>query len=55
MQDQLDRIEANQLRIIEQNDQLLAALLDDEEEEGEPAQSLDGDRIPGERDTSRPL
>ena len=55
MQDQLDRIEANQLILIEQNKQLLAALFEAEEEEGEPSMTLDGGRIAGERDTSRPL
>ncbi len=46
--EQLDRIEAKL-------DALLDALADEQDDEDEIAESLDGDRIAGERDTSKPL
>lgn len=42
-------------RIEAKLDQLLAALAEEDEDKEDPAESLDGDRIPGERDTSRSL
>ncbi|MBA0291042.1 hypothetical protein D7Y39_14595 [Stenotrophomonas maltophilia] len=43
-------------RVEEKQDALLAALAaEGEEEQGEPARSLDGDLVPSERDQSKSL
>ena len=43
------------VRIEAKLDQLLAALAEDDDELEEAAETLDGDRFPGERDTNQPL
>lgn len=54
---QLDRIEQNQQIIIEQNNRLLEAFaaLAGEEEQEDPAQTLDGEYAGSERDQNQPL
>ena len=63
LSDRLRRIELQQeeqrqatARLEEKVDALLAALAaEGEEEQGEPAHSLDGELVPGERDQSQSL